>query len=124
MRLTPRRKRTWLIAVLALLFIAGAPIWWVATEKSGLERFRDRVDIGMGIKDLIAIKHPTGATLNARCDSGLPKAAGRLVWDDWGEQLTLEFYDNRLMVKEYTPASSIQRLRRTWHRAFGSRPPF
>ena len=43
MRLIPRRKRTWLLAALALLVVAGVAVWWVATAKSEFERQFDNL---------------------------------------------------------------------------------
>ena len=44
-------------------------------------------------------------------------------WDSEGELISVAFEADRLIKKEFTPLSLIERFRRTWTRTFGSKPP-
>jgi hypothetical protein len=125
MRFIPRRKRTWLLAVLALLIVMGGAIWWAASEKSDFERRFDKIKIGMPNEEAVILMGTARPSPVIWQDS--PDSSPIVVGCDWteeGEQATVVVNEGRITAKDFTPLDARGRLRRMWTRVIGSKPPF
>jgi hypothetical protein len=123
MRLIPRRKRTWLLVLLGVAIVGAAVIWWAASEKSDFEKLYEQIRVGMmsrEVGDLV----DSGPFPNRPNFIGMEGDPYVRFWTNDGEQINLDFKDNRLIGKSFIPLDARGRLRRLWTHCFKSRPPF
>jgi hypothetical protein len=126
MRLIPRRKRIWLLALLSVALVGLASIWWATSEKSDFEKLYDEIKVGMTVSEagwllqndsLEIIDEGNGSATS-------PSPESHFGWMRDGERIIAEFKYDRLTEKEFKPLPIVERLRRLWRRMFKSNPPF
>jgi hypothetical protein len=112
MRLIPRRKRIWLLALLSVALVGLASIWWATSEKSDFEKLYDEIKVGMTLSEAGWLLQNDSLEI---IDEGNGSATSRII---------AEFKYDRLTEKEFKPLPIVERLRRLWRRMFKSNPPF
>jgi hypothetical protein len=124
MRIIPRRKRTWMLVLLAVAILGAASILWTANaDKSDFKMRYDRLSVGMTIPEALAVMTDNAAMAGLAVEDQ-PTPSMQFGWTDDGEHIELTFRDCRLAEKKFRPLPHIERFRRWWTRCFKSKPPF
>jgi hypothetical protein len=119
-----RRKRALLFALLGVVIVGSAATWWAALEKSDFEKQYEQIKVGIMSPEvqILIDSSPFVGRPNFSGMEGDPYV--RFIWTDDGEQIILDFKDNRLIGKGFVPLDTRGRLRRLWARCSKSKPPF
>jgi hypothetical protein len=126
MRLYPRRKRAYLLALVSVVIVGTAAIWWAVYSKSDFERRVDQIKLGMIVHEIQVVMESDQlaqmTSVTAHSFESL-QSYRAVVWDEAGEQVALDFDHGRLSAKYFTRLPTVARLRLYWLKIFRSGPP-